>query len=382
MEKIIVVEDDKDVRENIEDILSSEGYEIKIADNGLQALEILSTFFPDLIITDILMPYLDGYELIRELHKRELTSEIPVIFLTAKSDYTQIRDGMRLGAADYITKPFRYKDITDSVKVQLEKKNKQKNAILAVKDDIYNILPGDLTSILDNIKGFSQVLINKGRNIAGDELSEIALYIKLSSDRIKKHLEKFYRIVELESFLRSNNYSILKEMPKVDNMDEVIHSVVDELSVPAGREDDFFISIEEGEIGIPRYFFRMIIVEVLENSLRYSKKGTKIKVKGSTNGGNYELIIADSGNGIPPTRLEELNDPHKDCDTLKIGYTKGLGVCFIKRALNVFGGEIEFASEYKKGASILLRFGLRSKNNFRDNESNNIWQRKGAVSPN
>ena len=120
-EKILVIEDNAEMRENICDILSMSGYLLFDAENGKEGVEIALTEIPNLILCDIMMPQLDGYSVLNRLSREETTSSIPFIFLTAKADRSDMRKAMDLGADDYITKPFDDLDLISAVRSRLDK---------------------------------------------------------------------------------------------------------------------------------------------------------------------------------------------------------------------------------------------------------------------
>jgi CRP-like cAMP-binding protein len=109
MKKILVIEDNNEVRENLEEILELSGYQVISAEDGKTGVELALTERPDLILCDVMMPRLDGFGVLNILSKKSQTADVPFIFLTAKAEKSDFRRGMNLGADDYITKPF-YKD--------------------------------------------------------------------------------------------------------------------------------------------------------------------------------------------------------------------------------------------------------------------------------
>ncbi len=121
MKKILLIEDNRDVRETTADILALAGYEVLTAESGKEGIQEALSSLPDLIICDIMMPGLDGYGVLHILSKRPETASIPFIFLTAKSEKTDIRKGMNLGADDYLTKPFEEMELLDAVESRLRK---------------------------------------------------------------------------------------------------------------------------------------------------------------------------------------------------------------------------------------------------------------------
>lgn len=124
MAKILIIEDNDSTRENINDILELEGFETFVATHGAQGLELAQMHHPDLIICDVMMPQLDGYAVLENLGKQEGLACIPFIFLTAKSTHLDFREGMTLGANDYLTKPFSPAELVKAVGTQLRKQQR------------------------------------------------------------------------------------------------------------------------------------------------------------------------------------------------------------------------------------------------------------------
>ncbi len=123
MKKILIIEDNQDVRENTADILELANYEVCTAENGKMGIELAKSKKPDVIICDIMMPELNGYDVLEYLSEDEKTATTPFIFLTAKTEKTDIRKGMNLGADDYLTKPFEENELLKAVEVRLKKHN-------------------------------------------------------------------------------------------------------------------------------------------------------------------------------------------------------------------------------------------------------------------
>jgi DNA-binding NarL/FixJ family response regulator/two-component sensor histidine kinase len=122
MPRVLLVDDEKDLLEQTADFLDFEGFEVFSATTGLQGLQMARDQLPDIIVCDINMPELSGFEVLEELQKNSVTSAIPFIFLTARTDSTDRRSGMNLGADDYITKPFNNSDLIAAIRTRLNKK--------------------------------------------------------------------------------------------------------------------------------------------------------------------------------------------------------------------------------------------------------------------
>src|SRR5690606_27664694 len=121
MKKVLIIEDNVDVRENTADILELAGYKVATAENGKIGLEKAIQLLPDVIVCDIMMPEMDGYEVLQDLNKNAKTASIPFVFLTAKTERTDMRKGMNLGADDYLTKPFSENELLEAIECRMKK---------------------------------------------------------------------------------------------------------------------------------------------------------------------------------------------------------------------------------------------------------------------
>lgn len=152
MKKILLIEDNKDVRENTADILSLEKFEVITAENGMVGVEKALSSLPDMIICDIMLPELDGYGVFEQLSSNPKTARIPFIFLTAKAEKTDRRKGMNLGADDYLTKPFEENELLEAIASRLKK---------------HDFLQKEFSK---NIEGINDFLMEASRYLNLDEL--------------------------------------------------------------------------------------------------------------------------------------------------------------------------------------------------------------------
>jgi DNA-binding response OmpR family regulator len=126
MKKILIIEDDALIIGSIQDLFEFEGYEVYTACNGPEGIASAKNNHPDIIVSDIAMPGISGYDVLRELQKDEITNGIPFIFLTAKVEKSDFRLGMELGADDYITKPFKLDELLRAVETRIRKREEKK----------------------------------------------------------------------------------------------------------------------------------------------------------------------------------------------------------------------------------------------------------------
>src|SRR5690349_20072369 len=145
MEKrVLVIDDNNDIRENTAEILELAGYKTYTAENGKKGVELATKEKPSVIVCDIMMPELDGYGVLHLLRKNPETQNIPFIFLTAKTERTDFRKGMEMGADDYITKPFEDIELLNAVEIRLKK--------IEILEQNYASNPQGLNRFLHDVK--------------------------------------------------------------------------------------------------------------------------------------------------------------------------------------------------------------------------------------
>lgn len=208
MKTILVIEDNTDVRENTAEILEMANYKVLQAENGKNGVELAQNTKPDLIICDIMMPVLDGYGVIHLLNKNPGTASIPFIFLTAKSERSDLRKGMEMGADDYISKPFDDIELLNAVESRLKKND---------------VLKAEYSQ---NVQGLNKFF---------DEVQKFDDLKKLSADRRSK-LYKKKDVIFSEEGLSVFLYFLVKGKVKTYRS----HEYGKELITTLYKEGDFF----------------------------------------------------------------------------------------------------------------------------------------------
>ena len=210
-EKILVIDDEKNILNNITTILTEEGYNVITSSNGKHGIEIAKKEKPTLIICDITMPVMDGYCVLRELSKFNDTKAIPFVFLTAKSEREDIRKGMQLGADDYLVKPFTIEELTNSISSRLKR-------ISVLKES-----SGENIDEKDFVKKYSdddKFIIKTGENPKIIKIKDIIYIsaenqytmINLTEDksyRVRKSIAKWLESLPNNKFIRIHRSQII-----------------------------------------------------------------------------------------------------------------------------------------------------------------------------
>jgi two-component system, OmpR family, alkaline phosphatase synthesis response regulator PhoP len=195
MTKILVIEDELDVRENLVDLLEANDYEVRSAENGFLGAVLALEHIPDLIVCDVMMPEVDGHEVLQALRQSSTTAMIPFIFLTAMADIQSIRKGMELGADDYLTKPFENIDLLKAIEVKIERKNAIEK--IYVKDEISEAL--------------SKVLI-AAHMLENTEIEKRNQFIEIIGNVCVFEIELLSKMPDLEKILSSEDLKLFYQL--------------------------------------------------------------------------------------------------------------------------------------------------------------------------
>jgi CheY-like chemotaxis protein/CRP-like cAMP-binding protein len=263
MKKILVIEDNEEVRENTSEILELSSYKVFTAENGKEGVEIAIKEKPDLIVCDIMMPVLDGYGVLHLLSKNEETSAIPFIFLTAKSEKTDFRKAMELGADDYLTKPFDGTELLNAVRTRLEKTEMLKK--------VYNNSSEEIEAFMRNAKASAHIELTSDEREVCQFKKKHVLYSEGQRPKNVYHVisgkVKTYKINNDGKELITNIYgpgdflgyaSILEETNQKDNA-----QVLEEARLMLIPKEDFVQLITQ-DIVIAKQFIKILTHNMLE----------------------------------------------------------------------------------------------------------------------
>jgi len=297
MEKILVVEDEADVNSGICELLKTAGYDVISAYNGKEALKLLESTIPDLVISDIMMPGKNGYQLLDEFQQKYGPYNIPFIFLTAKAYYDDIREGMKYGADDYLIKPFKAKDLLEAVESRLKKSKKQREFFNEIANNISAYIPHELRTPMVGILGFHHLIIENSDDFSKEEIVEMVKRINTSLHRLNSRIEKFITYADVASTL--NNKILLKEIRNKftkQNPANLLAITADELAAKNERIRDIQLDLQPAEVALNEMYFKIAIKELIENAIKFSNKNSPIKIKGEFKEERYKIEIENISN--------------------------------------------------------------------------------------
>jgi two-component system, sensor histidine kinase and response regulator len=350
--KILVIEDDPIVRANTVDLLREEGYEVVEAENGRIGIDKAKESIPDLIISDIMMPEADGYTVYRELQNNILTSSIPFIFLTAKTEIRDIKHGMDIGADDYLTKPFRSSDLLNAINVCLDK-NKKANK----KDNFLTThLPHEITAKNKSILDFSELIKDNPVELNNEEIRHMMTNIYPAEKKLYKHNKKFAYLCELEKFLSDKKCITSFRNCCTNSVGKVIYNAIIKTAEKFERRNDLMVDVQDGRILMFQKHLEIAVSEIMENACKFSKKGTPISIYSSVEDNKYILTFIDNGKGI---KTEQMKDSGVIKDFNNGDFDQpgtGFGLDIVDRVTVLYDGVMCISSIYGSITKVVLEF--------------------------
>jgi CheY-like chemotaxis protein len=349
--KILIVDDTPENLDILQGLLQDE-YKLFAAPAGEIAIQITKKQVPDLILLDIMMPGMDGYEVCRQLKADENTKDIPVIFITAKVETNDEVKGFNVGGVDYITKPFSPQAVLARVKAHLALKREKELLIenMKLKDDVERITRHDLKNPLTAIINFPKL-------IARDNLTENQIE-KL--DKISAAGVKLLNMINLSLDLYKMEQSTYKFLPEPIDILQILNDIIHEKrhhirskgviiqtlvnGTPISEENNFIVHGEE-------LLFYSMLSNLFKNALEATPRNEKIKISLSK---ENECLISIHNQGAVPEDIRD-NFFEKYTTSGKHGGT-GLGTYSAKLIAETLGGFITMESAEQSGTMIKIFF--------------------------
>lgn len=299
--RILIVEDERDIRDSLKTILELNDFIVHTAENGQIGLEKAEEKKPDLILCDVMMPVLDGFGLLEQLRKKGI--ETPLIFLTAKAQYNDLRTGMNLGADDYIFKPFKSAELLQSIERRLERKDQLeqhlKKLINSLEQTIILMVGHEFKTPMHGILSFTNLIKQKASELANNEIEDFCNYLESSSNRLQQTFSKIktYYDLKLSGIAPVSDRRNIK-------LGQLVKNICIQVAKEYNRESDLvFSDIDEKEVVLSVELFSIALYELVDNAFKFSENGKKVRVSASFRSNGINIEIIDEGNTCKAAEL-------------------------------------------------------------------------------
>lgn len=362
MEKKILVVDD--IPKNIQvvaNILKNEGYKINVATKGQTVFENIKVNRFDLILLDIMMPEMNGFEVCKRLKQDPEVSEIPIIFLTARSDIESITKGFELGGVDYITKPFNASELVARVKThilvqeqkeELIRKNIQLQELTATKEKIFTIIGHDLKGAFSGIIGLGKMLRDYFSEHTKEENEE---YIEMLTQTAESG---FGLLQNLLQWARSQTGTISFQREKISISDVLFETIkLFQLNIQKKDLKLKIESVEEFYLFADKNMIITVIRNLLSNAIKFTPQNGNIIVHILEKGELIEIRIVDSGVGVGKDKIKKLFNISSTFSTLGTEGEQGTGIGLIlcHEFVEKNDGKIWVESELGVGSTFIFQ---------------------------
>ncbi|MDC0584099.1 hybrid sensor histidine kinase/response regulator [Bacteroidales bacterium] len=322
--KILVVDDVPRNIQVVSSILQRHGFDSGFAQNGKMVFDVLKDDVYDLILLDIMMPGMTGYEVCEKLKEDDNLKDIPVVFFTAKDDQESISKGFAVGGVDYIKKPFNSDELVSRVKTHLKIRIQQKEleALNATKDKLFSIVAHDLKSPFTAILGYFDMMLTHQENFDKNTQKTI---LKLTYDNFK---DTFQLIKNLLDWSRSQMGS-MQFMPKMQALHKMANHAISLLQQSANQKnitlinevpDDTQAYIDEGMI-------QAVIRNLISNAIKFTpSEGTITVYTEEEEDHMLSLCIRDTGTGISDENMKKIFNLTHNYTTYGTNNEKGTGL--------------------------------------------------------
>lgn len=362
MDRILIIEDENDLRQSIADFLEVEGFKCLQAADGTEGIDISRTELPDLIICDIKMPGLNGHEVLRELRRDSRTSSIPFIFLTALVEKVDIRKGMELGADDYLTKPFLTEDLLSAIKTRLHRNQELKERFHDLRKSLIHKLPHEFRTPLVSIIGYAQLLIDRYKENTDPAIVEYSKSIYDAGVRLNKMIQNFLVFTKLKLASGDTNFRVEFLVEPTLISYPLIKSISETIASRYNRISDLVVKGSDGIIKISLNEFNLILEELVDNAFKFSTAGSLVEIESFKKEKDFIIKIKDNGRGMTNEQVRQI-DAYIQFDRDQYEQQgMGLGLTISQKLTEMYGGTFNIKSKYGNYTEITMLFPLDEQN--------------------
>lgn len=363
-ELILVVDDNRDIRNYIKDILK-DYYLIQEAGNGAEGLEAVKEHQPDLVISDVMMPVMNGYDFCRIIKSDPATSNIPVILLTAKATGDMKVEGLESGANDYMYKPFYAKELMARVKnlislyrqelevkwinQELSTKNEQLREANELKTELLNIAAHDLKNPLQAITGYAEMLAVQ--NPGNEAIAKRTAQISQAANRMLHQVNELL----VSATIDAGKLELKKEKL---NLNSSVESIVQDMITSAESKNQT-IKLElngNKSIYVDKGRFSESVENLIGNAIKYSEPGSTIIVSTEAVDSRIKIKVTDQGPGLSPEDLKKVFGKFQRLSAKPTGgeTSTGLGLSIVKQLIELHGGKVGVQSKPNEGSTFWI----------------------------
>ncbi|MCV6637945.1 hybrid sensor histidine kinase/response regulator [Candidatus Albibeggiatoa sp. nov. NOAA] len=353
--KIAIVDDERSMRVQLESLLAGNEYELALFESGMALLAKLSELDPDLIILDLMMPEIDGFEVCRQVKAQPQFQHIPIILVTVLDASKALVEGLEAGADDFIQKPVSRLELRARVRsmLRIKKQYDELEAMLKMREELSNMIVHDMSSSIVSVQLNATLMQEKQ---VDEEQKERIDSILMAADRLDEFVNDMLMLAKMEQ-------SKLRIHPTMTHIQQLILDAEKHFKIIAqsrGIELKLELPKMQLKMELDANLFRRVLANLLSNALQYSPEGTTVTVKleilpPDQKGHHLRLQVIDEGPGIPEAYRKRIFEKFEVVELKKKGVAQiGLGLTFCKLAVDAHCGKIYVAPNRPNGSMFIV----------------------------
>jgi len=360
-QRILVVEDHHLLQGAMREILEVDGFEVLTASNGLAALDMMQETCPDLILSDIMMPQMDGYEFYEKVRGNPQWVRIPFIFLTAKGDRDDILKGKAMGVEDYLTKPFDTQELLVAIHSRLKRAHDLQTVTDTefdqLKQQLIDILSHELRTPLTYISGYTELALDDVAALTPETLQEFLKGIKRGADRLNRLTEDFLMVVQIDTGRAEKDFESFARIH--DDLSTTISRVTQYYQMITREKDIVFVVAVPPDlppVKLHEGFFSNALNRLIDNAIKFSRQDSPhIEIHAATSPHWVQISVTDHGVGIAEEESTHIFQRFQQINRQKMEQQgTGQGLYIAQSLIQLHGGKITVNSRLSEGSTFTI----------------------------
>ena len=359
MKRILVIDDEEWLREMVRMALGQRGYEVIEAPNGEVGVEVARKQLPDLILSDVNMEKMGGYAVLSALRADSATATIPFILMTGMADTAGMRQGMELGADDYLPKPFTLDGLYGAVEARLKHaktvQDKAQDALTDLRQNLSMMLPHELRTPLNGILAYGELLAGDPSSFSHEEIADMGRDIAQSGRALQRLVETFLAYSQVEILRADSAVNASLRAKRTANAEHFVGEAARKQADETNRMADLQLNLTSQAIGMSDEYFTKLVGELVHNAFKFSQAGTPVNIKLNSSGGMVMLIVSDHGRGMSADQVTKVGAFMQFDRKTHEQQGLGLGLTIARRLAEIHGGAVSLQSELGVGTTVTVK---------------------------
>lgn len=359
MVRILVIEDEEPIRENIIETLELNDYDVVSAPNGLEGLKIAHASKPDVILCDIMMNGLDGYGVLDQVRRAEDISLTPFIFITAKTDRNSMRQGMDMGADDYLMKPFTTEELLQAVETRLSRigavEQKVSKEMDGVKKQLAHVISHELRTPLTSINMAIQLMSQQLDFLSAEQIHDLIDTLGNGTNRLNRLVEQMSLFVQARAGLMS--VESIRRGSREEEVWTLVIAAMNRAHYFIYRENNVKVDFSEEFNDTRVVCFRDLIIhalaEIIANAIGFSGKQEQIRITQKPFSEGVRIRVRDFGLGMETDKIQLAMQDFTQVDRDRYEQQgMGIGLPLANYIFTAHGGKLEIKSVVGEGTQV------------------------------